>query len=63
MRFECIMISRVPVEVELPDGTYYDHSILDEAVKKKCGDTLGDMLVDRSYMEHFKRLKDESSEQ
>lgn len=62
MRFECIMIGRVPVEVDIPDGEYYNHNTLDDAVKKKYGAKLGEMLLERSHMEHFRRLKDESSE-
>ena len=45
-RFICAMISRVEVEVEIPDGTYYNHSVLDKAVKAKCGDKLADMMAD-----------------
>ena len=39
-RFICAMISRVEVEVEIPDGTYYNHSVLDKAVKERYGDKL-----------------------
>ena len=59
MKFECIMIARVPVEIELPDGTYYNHSVLDEAVRKEYGDQLPQMLYDKSYMEHFTRIREE----
>lgn len=51
------MISRVDVEVELPDKTYYNHSILDKAIKEKYGDELKDMLMGKAYMEHFDRIK------
>lgn len=56
-RFKCVMISRVDVEVELPDKTYYNHSILDKAIKEKYGDELKDMLMGKAYMEHFDRIK------
>ena len=57
-KFNCVMISRVEVEVEIPDGTYYSHNILDKAVKEKYGDELVKMLAGKMYMEHFTRLKE-----
>ena len=56
-RFICAMISRVEVEVEIPDGTYYNHSVLDKAIKEKYGDKLADMMAEKAYMEHFTRVK------
>ena len=58
MKFKCIMISRVECEVELPDGTYYNHSVLDDAVKAKYGDELHGMLAEKAYMEHFTRVRE-----
>lgn len=57
-RFKCAMISRVEVEVEIPDGTYYNHSVLDKAIKEKYGDKLADMMAEKAYMEHFMRVKE-----
>lgn len=56
-RFKCAMISRVEVEVEIPDGTYYNHSILDKAVKERYGDKLAEMMAGKAYMEHFTRVR------
>ena len=36
-KFKCVMISRVEVDVDIPDGTYYNHGVLDYAVKKRYG--------------------------
>ena len=44
-RFRCAMISRVEVEVEIPDGTYYNHNILDKAIKERYGDKLTEMMA------------------
>lgn len=57
-KFKCVMISRVEVEVEIPDGTYYNHSVLDKAIKDKYGGELAGMLMEKSYMEHFTRVKE-----
>ena len=57
-KFKCVMISRVEVDVDIPDGTYYNHSVLDEAVKKRYGEDLAEMLMDKAYMEHFTRVKE-----
>ena len=57
-KFNCVMISRVEVEVEIPDGTYYNHAILDKAIKEKYGDELVKMLAEKMYMEHFTRVKE-----
>lgn len=57
-RFKCAMISRVEVEVEIPDGTYYNHSILDKAVRERYGDKLAEMMAGKAYMEHFTRVKE-----
>ena len=57
-KFNCVMVSRVEVEVEIPDGTYYNHNILDKAVKEKYGDELVKMLAGKMYMEHFTRVKE-----
>ena len=54
-RFKCAMISRVEVEV---DGTYYNHSILDKAVKERYGDKLAEMMAGKAYMEHFTRVRE-----
>ena len=56
-RFKCAMISRVEVEVEIPDGTYYKHSVLDKAIKERYGDKLAEMMAEKAYMEHFTRVK------
>ena len=58
MKFKCVMISRVEVDVEIPDGTYYNHCVLDYAVKKRYGEDLAGMLIDNAYMEHFTRVKE-----
>ena len=58
MKFKCVMISRVEVDVEIPDGTYYNHSVLDEAVKNTYGGDLAGMLMDKAYMEQFTRVKE-----
>ena len=58
IKFKCVMISRVEVDVEIPDGTYYNHSVLDEAVKKRYGEDLAGMLMREAYMEHFTRVKE-----
>ncbi len=55
MRFDCVVISRVTVEVEIPDGQYYDHMILDKAVHDKLGDQLKDMLLKKAYMQHYSK--------
>ena len=55
MRFDCVVISRVTVEVEIPDGQYYDHMILDKAVHDKLGDQLKDMLLKEAYMQHYSK--------
>ena len=57
-RFKCAMISRVEVEVEIPDGTYYNHGVLDRAIKEKYGDQLAEMMAGKAYMEHFTRVKE-----
>ena len=57
-RFKCAMISRVEVEVEIPDRTYYNHSILDKAVKERYGDKLAEMMAGKAYMEHFMRVRE-----
>ena len=57
-KFKCVMISRVECEVEIPDGTYYNHSVLDETVKKRYGEDLAGMLMDKAYMEHFTKVKE-----
>ena len=57
-KFKCVMISRVEIDVDIPDGTYYNHSVLDEAVKKRYGEDLAGMLMDKAYMEHFTRVKE-----
>lgn len=57
-KFNCVMISRVEVEVEIPDGTYYNHAVLDKAIKEKYGDELVKMLAEKMYMEHFTRVKE-----
>lgn len=57
-RFKCAMISRVEVEVEIPDGTYYNHSVLDKAIKEKYGDRLAEMMAEKAYMEHFTRVRE-----
>ena len=58
MKFKCVMISRVEVDVEIPDGTYYNHCVLDYAVKKRYGEDLAGMLMDNAYMEHFTKVKE-----
>lgn len=58
MKFKCVMISRVEVDVEIPDGTYYNHGVLDEAVKKRYGGELAEMLMGKVYMEHFTKVKE-----
>ena len=58
MKFKCVMISRVEVDVDIPDGTYYNHGVLDEAVKEKYGDDLAGMLMGKAYMEHFTRVRE-----
>lgn len=58
MKFKCVMISRVEVDVDIPDGTYYNHCVLDYAVKKRYGEDLAGMLMDNAYMEHFTRVKE-----
>ena len=57
-KFNCVMISRVEVEVEIPDGTNYCLTIVDKAVKKKYGDELVKMLAEKMYMEHFTKVKE-----
>lgn len=57
-KFKCVMISRVEVDVDIPDGTYYNHCVLDYAVKKRYGEDLAGMLMDNAYMEHFMRVKE-----
>ena len=57
-KFKCVMISRVEVDVDIPDGAYYNHSVLDEAVKKGYGEDLAGMLMDKAYMEHFTKVKE-----
>lgn len=58
IKFNCIMIARVPVEVEIPDHVYYNHNILDAAIREKYGDEqLSKMLLEKSYMEHYTRLR------
>lgn len=57
-KFKCVMISRVEVDVEIPDGTYYNHCVLDYAVKKRYGEDLAGMLMDNAYMEHFTKVKE-----
>ena len=57
-RFRCAMISRVEVEVEIPDGTYYNHNILDKAIKERYGDKLTEMMAEKAYMEHFTRVRE-----
>lgn len=57
-KFKCVMISRVEVDVDIPDGTYYNHCVLDYAVKKRYGEDLAGMLMDNAYMEHFTRVKE-----
>ena len=58
IKFNCIMIARVPVEVEIPDDVYYNHNILDAAIREKYGDEqLSKMLLEKSYMEHYTRLR------
>jgi hypothetical protein len=57
-RFKCAMISRVEVEVEIPDGTYYNHSVLDKAIKERYGDKLADMMAEKVHMEHFTRVRE-----
>ena len=57
-KFKCVMISRVECEVEIPDGTYYNHGVLDYAVKKRYGGELARMLMDKAYMEHFTRVRE-----
>ena len=57
-KFKCVMISRVEVDVDIPDGTYYNHCVLDYAVKKRYGEDLAGMLMDNAYMEHFTKVKE-----
>ena len=57
-KFKCVMISRVEVDVDIPDGTYYNHGVLDEAVKKRYGEDLAGMLMGKAYMEHFTKVKE-----
>ena len=57
-KFKCVMISRVEVDVDIPDGAYYNHSGLDDAGKKRYGEELAGMLMDKAYMEHFTRVKE-----
>ena len=57
-RFICAMISRIEVEVEIPDGTYYNHSILDKAIKERYGDRLTEMMAEKVHMEHFTRVRE-----
>ena len=57
-KFKCVMISRVEVDVDIPDGAYYNHGVLDEAVKKRYGEDLAGMLMGKAYMEHYTRVKE-----
>ena len=57
-RFKCAMISRVEVEVEIPDGAYYNHSVLDKAIKERYGDRLAEMIAEKVHMEHFTRVRE-----
>lgn len=58
MKFKCAMISRVEVEVGIPDGTYYSHLVLDKAIKEKYGDKLAGMMMEKAYMEHFTKVRE-----
>ena len=57
-KFKCVMISRVEVDVDIPDGAYYNHSVLDDAVKKRYGEDLAGRLMDKENKEHFTRVKE-----
>ena len=57
-KFKYVMISRIEVDVDIPDGAYYNHGVLDDAVKKRYGEDLAGMLMDKAYMEHFTRVKE-----
>lgn len=41
-----------------PDGTYYNHSVLDKAIKERYGDRLAEMMAEKAYMEHFTKVRE-----
>ena len=56
MKFKCRYTSCIEVDVDLPDGTYYDRSILEgELLKQHTPDEIKEMLYSKLQLVHFSK--------
>lgn len=56
MKFKCRYTSCIEVDIDLPDGTYYDRRILEgELLKQYTSDEIKEMLYSKLQLVHFSK--------
>lgn len=56
MRFKCRYTSCIEVDIDLPDGTYYDRRILEEELlNQHTPDEIKEMLYSKLQLVHFSK--------